>query len=99
MFDFRDLWSYNVKPVPFVLFGMLLASLPAIPDLRPLGRGVINATSLFHGPHPFFAKRLVCCADQLNPPRKVVVRTKTANPAAQRSRNLDTDEGSNLRAD
>jgi len=50
--------------------------LPAIPDLRPLSRRVINATStsLFHAPHSIFAKRLVCCADQLNPPRKTAVR-------------------------
>jgi hypothetical protein len=50
--------------------------LPAIPDLRPLSRRVINATStsLFHAPHSIFAKRLVCCADQLNPPRKAAVR-------------------------
>src|SRR5260370_42136780 len=33
-----------------------LASLPAIPDLRPLSRRVINATSLFHAPHSIFAK-------------------------------------------
>ena len=31
--------------------------------------------------------------------RKAAVHTQTANPAAQRSKNLDTDEGSNLRAD
>src|SRR6266567_6040675 len=50
--------------------------LPAIPDLRPLSRRVINATStsLFHAPHSIFAKRLMCCADQLNPPRKAAVR-------------------------
>src|SRR5712672_1801624 len=42
-----------------------LASLPAIPDLGPLGRRVINATSLFHVHTP----SLECCADQLSPPR------------------------------
>jgi hypothetical protein len=65
--------------------------LPAIPDLRPLSCRVINATStsLFHAPHSIFAKRLVCCADQLNPPRKAAVRRMggygMAAPGAKRT--------------
>jgi hypothetical protein len=51
--------------------GSTPASLPTIPDLRPLSRRVINATSL---PHSIFAKRLVCCADQLNPPPEAAIR-------------------------
>ena len=34
------------------------------------GKPRICAGSIADGPHSIFAKRLVCCADQLNPPRK-----------------------------
>ncbi|MEH2560736.1 hypothetical protein V1289_000363 [Bradyrhizobium sp. AZCC 2289] len=54
-----------------------LASLPAIPDFRSLSRRVINATSLLHGPHSISARRLVCCADQLNPPPEAVIPAKS----------------------
>ena len=51
-----------------------LAGPPAIPDLRPLSRRVINATSLFHAHTPSLGKRLECCDDQLSPPPRAVTR-------------------------
>jgi hypothetical protein len=54
---------------------------PAIPDLRPLNRRVINATSLFHGPHSIFAKRLVCCADQSSLPAFADILANAGRPA------------------
>jgi hypothetical protein len=52
-----------------------LASQPAIPDLRPLIRRIVNATSPLHVHTPSPAKRLEGCADRLNPPSKPAVAT------------------------
>jgi hypothetical protein len=44
-----------------------MLALPVIPDLRPLSRRVINATSLFHGPHSIFAKKISVLQRSLEP--------------------------------
>jgi hypothetical protein len=45
-----------------------LATLPAIPNLRPLLLREKYAATVLHGSHSFYTLRMKCCGDPLNPP-------------------------------
>ena len=44
-----------------------LSTLPAIPNLSPLGGRIVDATTILHSRHSIFPQRLECCVHLLRP--------------------------------
>ena len=82
----------NRRPIDFIDS----PALPSIPDLSPLGGRIVDATSLLHGSHSTFARRLVYCVHRLSPPPEADVSRSLMNEAGKGTRSREFTSASEV---